>query len=85
MIDSSAPPDPPLGFPDPPRSRLEFWVRFVFGFFFGVLLGTYMWVRVFFDSWGLLALPICGIVAGMSAAKFGDRFWTWFRWRQPWW
>jgi hypothetical protein len=33
MVDPSAAPDPPPGFPNPPRDRLEFWVRIIFGAF----------------------------------------------------
>ncbi len=36
MVDPSAAPDPPPGFPNPPRDRLEFWVRVIFGALFGV-------------------------------------------------
>lgn len=85
MIDPSAAPDPPLGFPDPPRSRLEFWVRFGFGFLFGSLLGLLVCIRFFRFSyapgwWWWLGFPVGGaFVCAMLAAKFGDRFWTWFR------
>ena len=30
MVDPSVAPDPPFGFPNPPRDRLEFWVRVIF-------------------------------------------------------
>jgi hypothetical protein len=81
MIDPSAAPDPPPGFPDPPRSWFEFWVRFAFGFLFGALIGFYLSSRLFaFDSRWWLGFPIVsGFIAGMLAAKVGDRFWTWFR------
>jgi hypothetical protein len=81
MINPSAAPDPPLGFPDPPRSRLEFWVRFGFGFLFGVLLGFYLSPRLFgFTSrWWLWFPVVSAFMCAILAAKFGDRFWTWFR------
>lgn len=40
MVEPAAAPDPPLGFPNPPRDRLEFWVwvRVIFGVLFGIFL-----------------------------------------------
>ena len=84
MVNQSAAPDPPLGFPDPPRSRFEFWVRFGFGFLFGILLGFYL-SRVLFgytSRWWLVFPVMSAFICGILAAKFGDRFWTWLRF---WW
>jgi hypothetical protein len=83
MIDPTAGPDPPLEFPDPPRDRFEFWVRFLFGALFGVLVGLLLWVRFLLLRFehGWLAIPIIGLLFAFSAARFGDNFWTSFRWR----
>jgi hypothetical protein len=87
MKDPSAAPDPPLGFPDPPRDRFEFWVRFFFGALFGSLLSTLLWLRYFYwidTTW--LAIPIVGVLCAFAAARFGDNFWIplrglrWLRW-----
>jgi hypothetical protein len=84
MVNPSAAPDPPLGFPDPPRSRFEFLVRFGFGFLFGILLGFYFSSGVFgYSSRWWLGFPVVsGFICAILAGKFGDRFWTWFR---VWW
>jgi len=81
MVNPSAAPDPPPGFPDPPRSRFEFWVRFGFGFLFGILLGFYLSPGLFsYTSRWWLGFPIVSsFLCAILAAKFGDRFWTWFR------
>ena len=47
MVDLSASPDPPPGFHDPPRDRLEFWVRFIFGAVFGIFFTGVLWLRYF--------------------------------------
>ena len=87
MIDPSAAPDPPLGFPDPPRDRFEFWVRFFLGALFGSVLSTLLWLRYFYwidAAW--LAIPIVGLLCAFAAARFGDNFWSslrglrWLRW-----
>jgi len=88
MLDPSAGPDPPLGFPDPPRDRFEFWVRFFFGALLGILLGVLVWLRCFSEAeLGWLAIPISILVAAFSAAHYGDDFWVslrGFRWMRWW-
>jgi hypothetical protein len=76
MLERHAAPDPPPGFPDPPRDWFEFWVRFVFGALFGIVVGLWVWLRVFsFSPVGWIALPATSILFGFVAARYGDRFW----------
>ena len=57
--------------------RLEFWVRFVCGALFGLLLGLYFtFVRL--GGRLLLVLGITLSIAlafGLAAVRYGDRFW----------
>jgi len=87
MIDPAAHPDPPLGMPDPPRDWFEFWVRFICGAFFGLVVGGLLWFRGFWRlELGWLAVPIAGLACAFAAVRFGDNFWAslrflgWFRW-----
>jgi hypothetical protein len=72
----------------PKTDRLEFWVRFVCGGFFGVFVILDMFVSVMPDSLqpsGVLALGAAGLIlgCGFAAARYGDKFWhTIFR---RWW
>jgi hypothetical protein len=47
MVDPSGAPDPPPGFPNPPRDRLELWVRVIFGALFGAFSSGVLWLRYF--------------------------------------
>lgn len=85
MIDPAAHPDPPLGMPDPPKDRLEFWVRFTCGALFGLVIGCVWWFRGFWESEiGWLAIPIAGFICAFAAVRWGDNFWVrvfgCFRW-----
>ena len=71
----------------PPKTDwIEFWVRFVCGFFFGVLAG----LRILFyglNSFGRFVAIDLGIavVCGLAAARYGDKFWytvfrRWWMW-----
>ena len=60
--------------PHPPADWFEFWVRFVCGAFFGVVAV----VGAFGDGsasqvWPLMAAS--GVIFGVVAGWFGDRFW----------
>lgn len=63
----------------PKTDRLEFWVRFVCGGFFGVFVILDMLDSLpdsFYPS-GVLALAATGLIFGcaFAAARFGDKFW----------
>jgi len=70
--------------------RLEFWVRFVCGAFFGVFVILDMLFSVMPDSLqfsGALALGALGLIlgCGFAAARYGDKFWysifrRWWLW-----
>jgi hypothetical protein len=87
MIDPSAAPDPPLGFPDPPRDRFGFWVRFFFGALLGIILGACVWLRLLSGvdhAW--IAVPIAALLCALAAARHGDNFWVALRglwWWRP--
>jgi hypothetical protein len=86
MIDPSAHPDPPLGMPDPPRDRLEFWVRFVCGGLFGLVMSGLFWLRMFdLTEFGWLCIPAAGLFCAFAAARCGDSFWTPLRFVFRWW
>lgn len=57
--------------------RLEFWVRFVCGTLFGLLVG--FWVTFdFLEGPLVMALGVTlgvGLVFGVAAVHYGDRFW----------
>jgi CDP-diglyceride synthetase len=62
--------------PHPPRDWLEFFVRFVCGAFFGGIIG----LGVLLDDYSpihhaWMVSTTCGIVFGILAGIFGDRFW----------
>jgi hypothetical protein len=77
MIDPSGAPDPPLGFPDPPRARFEFWVRFLFGALLGVIFGVGIWLRFFPRvELGWVAVPVLALLCALGAARYGDNFWV---------
>jgi hypothetical protein len=66
-------PDPPLGYPDPPRSWAHFCVRFVFGLVIGAVAGTLMWLYLFpADAWGWFAVPLASLVLAVAFALYGD-------------
>jgi predicted membrane chloride channel (bestrophin family) len=57
--------------------RLEFWVRFVCGALFGLLLGLYFAFNLLEGPF-VLALGITlgiSLGFGMAAVRYGDRFW----------
>ncbi len=57
--------------------RLEFWVRFVCGALFGLLMGLYVTLN-FLEGPVVAALGIAFTAAvgfGVAAVKYGDRFW----------
>lgn len=74
----------------PKTDRLEFWVRFVCGAFFGVFVILDLFFSVMPDSLqfsGALALGALGLIlgCGFAAARFGDKFWyaifrRWWLW-----
>ena len=74
----------------PKTDRLEFWVRFVCGAFFGVFVILDIFVSVMPDSLqpsGVLALGAVGLIlgCGFAAARYGDKFWysifrRWWLW-----
>lgn len=87
MVKPPAAPNPPLGLPDPPRDRFEFWVRFFFGALLGLVFGGLLWLRYFWRlDFGWLVIPALGLVCAFSAARYGDNFWLslralrWLRW-----
>jgi hypothetical protein len=80
MVDPSAAPDPPLGFRNPPRDRLEFWVRVIFGALFGVVFSGVLWLRYFYQvEFGWLMVPISGLTCALAFAHCGDNLWIWLR------
>jgi hypothetical protein len=86
MIDPSAYPDPPLGMPDPPRDRLEFWVRFVCGGLFGFVISGLIWLRMFdLTEFGWLGIPATSLICAFAAVRFGDDFWASLRFLFRWW
>jgi hypothetical protein len=77
MVDPSGAPDPPPGFPNPPRDRLELWVRVIFGALFGVLFSGVLWLRYFYEiEFGWLMVPINGLICALAFARYGDNLWT---------
>ncbi len=87
MIDPSAAPDPPPGFPNPPRDRLELWVRVIYGVLFGVFFSGVLWLRYFYEvEFGWLMVPISGLICALAFAYYGDNLWMslrdskWLRW-----
>ncbi len=70
---------------DPPRDRLEFWVRFVCGALFGTALAVMLVWRFLPDAaFTWVAFPAGAVLLGFAAAFWGDRFWeallNMFRW-----
>jgi len=91
LIDRSANPDPPLGMPDPPRSWLEFWVRFICGALLGGVFATLTWLRFFLLvqlAW--IGIPALALLCAFGAARYGDNFWVslrslgWYSWFVRW-
>jgi len=72
------PAPPPMRTEPLPRAdRIEFWARFVWGAFLGILFCFRLWME-FFDlpSIILVSASIAVIVGlGLTAARLGDRFW----------
>lgn len=72
--------------PDPNRDGskkidwFEFWVRFVCGTVFGMILSVrFVLVQLWLsENHAVLALVSLGasLVCGLAAARYGDRFWT---------
>jgi curved DNA-binding protein CbpA len=60
----------------PKTDRIEFWVRFVCGALFGILV-SFRLVLEFFDQPAILVVGVAaGILGfGFAAARYGDRFW----------
>ena len=64
--------------PHPPADWFEFWVRFVFGALLGLIAGVNAFDLSSVKWW---ELALCGLVVGLIAGWFGDRFWSAFaRW-----
>ena len=71
MLDPSTAPDPLLGFPDPPRDRFEFWVRFFLGAILGIILGRALWLRYFWRiDYGWLLIPALGCMFAFAGGAF---------------
>lgn len=86
MIDPTADPDPPLGMPDPPRDWFEFWVRFICGGLFGIVISGLLWLR---SMWTLgefawIGIPAAGLICAFAAARYGDAVWTSLRFPRWW-
>jgi hypothetical protein len=73
----------------PKTDRLEFWVRFACGAFFGAFVILDMFISVMPDSLqlGVLALGVLSLIlgCGFAAARYGDKFWysifrRWWLW-----
>jgi CDP-diglyceride synthetase len=70
----------PLNGPQPEQPPGGGLVGFVFGLAIGLLIAAWWWIGL--DAgWLSLAPPL---VISVLAAKFGDRFWHWFRERLRW-
>jgi hypothetical protein len=87
MVDLFASPDPAPGFSDSPRDRLEFWVGFGFGAFFGIVFSGLLWLRYFYQmEFGWLTIPISSLFCAFAVAHYGDNIWmslrdsNWLRW-----
>ena len=69
----------------PITDRFEFWLRFVCGAFWGVVVGWRFFFALF-EQPTLLAVVLGGLIGGcgFGAARYGDRFWHAIlgRWRQ---
>jgi curved DNA-binding protein CbpA len=69
----------------PRTDWLEFWIRFLFGAFWGALLGFHEWLFHYAEP-GILILPIgLSLIFGLAAAQSGDNFWhsllrRWWLW-----
>jgi hypothetical protein len=75
----------PLVNEDPPRDRLEFWVRFTFGAIFGSIFAlALVWAVYDLTPTVWLFTPAGALILGLSAAYWGDSFWRLllglFRW-----
>jgi predicted lipid-binding transport protein (Tim44 family) len=85
MIDPSAHPDPPLGMPDPPRDLFEFWVRFMCGGLFGILMSGLLWLRMWdLGEFAWIGIPAAGLICAFAAARYGDDFWASLRFLRWW-
>jgi hypothetical protein len=87
MVDPFGAPDPPHGFPNSPRDRLEFWVRVIVGALFGVFFNGMLWLHYFYEvecRW--LMVPISGLTCALAFAHYEDNLWMslrdskWLRW-----
>jgi DnaJ domain len=60
----------------PKTDRLEFWVRFVCGALFGILV-SFRLALDFFDQPAILATAVAAAIVGLgfAAARYGDKFW----------
>ena len=60
----------------PKTDRLEFWVRFVCGALFGILVSVRLALD-FFDQPAILAAAVAAAIMGfgIAAARYGDKFW----------
>jgi hypothetical protein len=61
--------------PDPPGGWFGFGVRFFFGALFGFFLAFCFWVQMDATVSSIWVFPLCAIVIGLLAAKWGDDFW----------
>ncbi len=59
----------------PPADWLEFWVRFVCGALLGAFLGIAVMQSETSAEHVWVAVLAGGVVCGLAAAWFGDRFW----------
>jgi hypothetical protein len=63
---------------EPPRDRLEFWVRFICAFvFFGLVSGVMIFKNVTFDqpNLGQLYWALTTLAISLLAARVGDAAW----------
>jgi preprotein translocase subunit Sec63 len=56
--------------------RFSFWVRFVFGAFFGVLMSLRLILKSYDTSGTFIASAFIVLGCALASAKYGDRFWN---------
>jgi len=71
----------------PRTDRTEFWARFTWGAFFGILACLRLWMQFFDLPAIMLVLASIGLIVGLglAATRIGDELWqslfqSWLRW-----